>query len=215
MEDKHTLYNKLVQLGVNYRNCTKVALINIVFPTWDELDVINKIFNQSVKTKECPTGLVYDEDDYRVVLRIYNGRLYDDNDRPDAYCWSKEDFLKKSKNIQLIGTNSPQAVLNLCSILNTMTNKDEKLKLAGMFSSLNRNLLYIESKAEDRIVVEITKELYDKGITSCIDRWTSPDDKGNYPITNLEIGDYLVIHHEDKTLYRIEKDVFLDTHIFK
>ena len=213
MEDKHTLYNKLLELNANFKKCKKISLINIVFPNWDELDVINDMFRQVVKTKEHPEGFLYNEANYRVVLRIYNGRLYDDSNMADSYCWSNKDVLSKSKKVQPIGINSPIAILNLCSVLNSMINEDEKLKIAGMFSSFNKNLLYIESKEEHREVVEITEDLYNKGITSCIDEWVDMVNN-EYIHTPLNIGDYLVINHENKTLYRIEKDAFLATHEF-
>ena len=40
-----------------------------------------------------------------------------------------KDFLSKSKKVQPIGINSPIAILNLCSVLNSMINEDEKLKV--------------------------------------------------------------------------------------
>ena len=212
--DKHEVYNRLVELNANFQKCTKVSLINIVFPKWNELDIINDIFRQMVKTKEQPKGFVYDENEFRVVFRIYNGKIYDHNNKPDAYCWSIDDFIKKSKNIQSIGINSAEAILNLCSVLNTMSNEDEKKKLASMFSSFNKNLLYIESKEEDRITVEITEDLYNKGIISCIDEWCK-EIGGEYSITQIDIGDFLIINHTDKTVYRIERDAFLATHILR
>lgn len=94
------------------KNVKKISLINIVFPNWDELDIINDMFRQVIKTKECTEGFLYNEANYRVVLRIYNGRLYDDSNMVDSYCWSNKDFLSKSKKVQSIGINSPIAIFS-------------------------------------------------------------------------------------------------------
>ena len=205
---KHEIYNLVKGYAVA---AEKVAMTNIVFPQWNEMDLIRDIFRQMVVTKETPDGHLYDEEEYRVVLRIYDGRLKS-ADMLDVYCWSRADFLKKAKNIKTIGCNSGQGLLNLASLIEEMSLESEKLQVANFFSSLNKDLLYVESKAEMRKVVEVTQELYDSGITRCIDSWQEPDENGNYEFTELNVGDFLVLEEDKQSVYCIRKEAFLATH---
>lgn len=191
----------------------KISMVNIVFPEWNEMDIIKDLFRQMVATKEAPEGHLYDEDEYRTVLRIYDGKLKS-SDMLDAYCWSRADFQKKAEGIKTIGCNSGQGLLNLSALLTEITEESERLQVANFFSSLNKDLLYVESKAEERKVVEVTQELYDNGLTHCIDSWQEPDENGNYKFTELNVGDFLILEEDKQCVYCIRKEAFLATHKF-
>lgn len=207
---KHEVFNKVRNYAIA---AEKMSMVNIVFPQWNEMDVIKDIFRQMVTTKEAPAGHLYDEEEYRVVLRIYDGRLKS-SDMMDVYCWSRADFLKKAKNIKTIGCNSGNGLLNLAALLEEMSDEAEKLQVANFFSSLNKDLLYVESAAEQRKVVEVTQELYDSGIARCIDSWVEPDENGNYEFTELNVGDFLVLEEDKECVYCIRREAFLATHKF-
>ena len=102
--------------------------------------------------------------------------------------------------------------MNLTALLNEMSLESEKLQVANFFSSLNKDLLYVESKAEMRKVVEVTQELYDSGITRCIDSWQEPDKNGNYEFTELNVGDFLVLEEDKQSVYCIRREAFFGTH---
>lgn len=210
MDKKNERYFEVKEYAVDVE---KIAMVNIVFPQWNEMDLIRDIFRQVVKTKENEDGQLYEEEEYRVVLRIYDGRLKA-NSMLDVYCWSRADFLNKAKSIKTIGCNSGTGLLNLAKLIEEMTVEAEKLQVANFFSAMNRDLLYVESGAERRKAVEVTQELYDKGLTSCIDSWQSLGENGEYQETQLEVGDYLIIKDDKQAVYCIRREAFLATHKF-
>ena len=208
---KHELFNKVRNYAVA---AEKVAMTNIVFPEWSEMDIIRDIFRQMIKTKEAPNGHLYDEEEYRVVLRIYDGILKSSTDMLDAYCWSKADFLNKAEDIEPIGCHTGYGLMNVVRLINGMAYESEKRQLANFFAAMNKDLYKVETKSELRKVVEVTQELYDSGITRCIDSWQQPDENGNYEYTELNVGDFLVLEEDKQTVYCIRREAFLATHKF-
>ena len=87
---------------------------------------------------------------------------------------------------------------------------EERKMMADMFASLNKDLLLVRTPAEDRICIEVTQELYDAGITYCVDEWMDADADGMAEATQLSVGDFLIVTNDG--VYRIEKDVFIETH---
>ena len=212
MATKHDVYRKLKELNVSYTLARKNAMSNIVFPKFDEIGLIGDIFRQDVKTKEQPDGEVYEEDAYRVVWRIYNGKLYNADGRLDVYCWSDEDFNNKATKAVPIGTGSALGIIHLAETLASLNDYRDKIALADMFRRYNEDMLLVDSKSELRSVVEVTDALYKEGITSCIDSWMKPDADGNYAETKLNVGDFLVMNHEKETVYCIVREAFFATH---
>lgn len=196
--------------------CTKLPTENIVFPKWSEIGLWGEILALRVKTKEQPKGCDYDETKFQVVMRIIKGKVRMTGGRPDAYAWkfSKvEPYLQDPKNLRLIGVNSAKAVINLSAMLNTIDDEEDRVMFADMFCSINKDLLLIPTDAEDRQCIEVTKELYENGVTACVDSWMEPDENGEADATRLNIGDFLVM--EGEYLYCIRRDEFLETHEMK
>ena len=201
----------------NYRivKCTKLPLDNIVFPKWSDLGLLGMIFSQKIKTKEQPLGCDYDEATFQVVLRIIGGKVFMTGGRPDAYTWKQEKVTRlmceNPKSIQAIGANSADAIINLSKILNIIEDEHEKEAVAEMFCSLKKDLLLIRTEAENRRCLEITQDLYDAGLTACVDSWMEPDENGEADATQLNVGDFLIIEGNEG-VYCIRREEFLATH---
>ena len=191
--------------------CTKLQMDNIIFPKWNDLGLLGMIFRQDVCTKEQPEGHVYDEATYQVVMRIISGRVLMTGGRPDAYTW-KHTKVATAKNVRFIGTNSAEAVINLSTALQSISEDEEKRLFADMFCSWKKDLLLITSPEESRFCIEITPELYAKGITSCVDEWMETDENGEAESTQLNIGDYLIVSANRDRVYCIRHDEFIETH---
>lgn len=209
---KTIVYKKLKELNAEVLNVRKVALYNIVFHKWEDIGLIKDIFTQTIKTLEQPEGYHYNENDYRVVLRVCNGKVYRNDNKLDVYCWSEEDYKAKADTVQPIGANTALAQINLSELLHTVKSYEDKIYLADFFTRFRVDFWFIESKEENRKAIEITDELYAAGITSCIDKWVKPDANGNYEVTELKKGDFLILDDVNQMVYRIERDIFLDTH---
>lgn len=197
--------------GDNIRPCTKLQMDNIIFPKWDDLGLLGMIFRQDVCTKEQPEGHIYDEATYQVVMRIIAGRVLMTGGRPDAYTW-KHTKVAASKNIRFIGTNSAEGLINLSEALMSIFDEKEKRLFADMFCNLKKDLLLITSQEEFRFCIEITPELYKAGVTFCVDEWMEVDENGEAEITQLNIGDYLIVSENRDSVYCIRHDEFAETH---
>ena len=81
-----------------------------------------------------------------------------------------------------------------------------------MFCNWNKDLLLITSYEESRFCIEITSELYAKGITFCVDEWMTTDENGDAEITHLNIGDYLIVSANRDSIYCIRHDEFIETY---
>lgn len=189
--------------------CTKLELQNIVFPKWSDLGLVGMMFRQCVSTKEQPSGNIYDEAVFQTVLRIIGGKVLMTG-RPDCYCW-KYSKVESAKNVRMVGTNSASGLINLCEVLASITNKEEKSMVADMFANSKKDLLLVTTPAEDRTCIEVTPELYAAGITHCVDEWMEPDEDGNAEATALCVGDYLIVTNSG--VYRIGHDEFVETHV--
>lgn len=192
----------------NVVNCIKLELQNIVFPKWSDLGMLGMMFRQCVATKEQPEGNIYDEAVFQTVLRVLDGKVLM-SDRPDCYCW-KSSKVKSAKDVKVVGTNSAEGLISLCSVLNDVTSDSEKKMLADMFANMKKDLLLVTTPAEERRCIEVTREMYDAGITACVDEWMDADEDGMAAATNLCIGDYLIVTCDG--VYRVGRDEFMETH---
>lgn len=199
--------------GNKIRPCTKLQMDNIIFPKWDELGLLGMIFRQDVCTKEQPKGYVYEETIYQVVMRIIAGRVLMTGGRPDAYTW-KHTKVAESKNVRLIGTNSAEGLINLSKAIMSISDNKEKRLFADMFCNWKKDMLLISSQEEFRFCIEITPELYNAGITFCVDEWMEVDENGEAEITHLNIGDYLIVSENRDSVYCIRHDEFVETYSF-
>ena len=212
MMNKTESTTRILSMGT-IRNCTKLALDNILFPAWDELGLLGQMIRQCVVTKEQPAGYVYPEAEFRMVMRILNGKVYM-NARPDVYCWKSAKVAKATKNAKIIGANSAEGLVNLCEVLASISDEDEKKTFAGMMANLKRDLLLVRTPAEARQCIVVTQELYNAGVTACVDSWVEPDVNGNGPETKLSVGDVLIVEHkpEGDFVYRVGADEFAETY---
>lgn len=191
------------------KGCIKLEMQNIVFPKWSDLGLAGMMIRQCVSTKEQPTGNIYDEAIFQVVLRVIGGKVLM-NGRPDCYCW-KHSKVENAKNTQIIGTNSATGLINLCGVLDSVVDATEKSMLADMFANLKKDLLLVTTPAENRICIEVTADLYNAGITHCVDEWMDTDESGNAEATELQIGDFMIVTNSG--VYRVGRDEFLETHV--
>lgn len=64
---------------------------------------------------------------------------------------------------------------------------------------------------EKRQCIEVTQELYDAGLTDCVDEWMTVDEDGYAKLTSLNVGDFLIV--TNKGVYRIQREKFLQTYV--
>ena len=169
------------------------------------------MLRQCVVTKEQPGGNIYDEAKFQITLRIISGKVLMSG-RPDCYCW-KFNKLESAKDVKVIGSNSAQGLINLGEVLAEIQDVNEKTMVADMFASWNKDLLLVTMPQEDRTCIEVTRELYDSGITYCVDEWMDVDQNGEADVTELQLGDYLIVG--ETGVYCIRRQEFLETHSIK
>lgn len=205
--NKYATTIRIMELG-NIKKCVKLPIQNIVFPKWSDLGMLGMMFRQCVVTKEQPTGNIYDEAVFQTVLRVLNGKVLM-SARPDCYCW-KFSKIESATDVKVVGTNSAEGLISLCSVLSSISDDGEKKMLADMFANLKKDLLLVTTPAENRSCIEVTKEMHDAGITACVDEWMNEDAEGMAEATTLCVGDYLIV--SDSGVYRIGHDEFVTTH---
>ncbi len=190
--------------------CIKVETQNIVFPHWSDLGLLGLMFRQCIVTKEQPDGHIYDESSFQPVLRILDGKVLMNN-KTDSYAW-KFSKLGSAKNIGVIGTATAEGLISLATVLSSISDDQEKALVAGMFANFNKNLQLVTTPAEKRVCIEVTKDLYDAGLTFCVDEWAETDENGYAEETILNIGDFLIV--TSYGVYCIRREEFLTTHKF-
>ena len=190
--------------------CIKVEMNNIVFPKWSDIGLLGLMFRQCIITKEQPTGHIYDEAEFQPVMRILDGKVLMTG-KTDSYAW-KFSKLESAKDVRPIGTNTAAGIITMCDVLNNITDTREKSMMADMFANLNKDLMMVTTAAEDRVCIEVTRELYEAGITSCVDEWNDVDENGEAEETILNIGDFLIVTNNG--VYCIRRDEFVTTHKF-
>lgn len=206
--NKKRMTTMIMDMG-EMKGCTKLEMQNIVFPKWSDLGLAGMMIRQCVSTKEQPSGNIYDEAIFQVVLRVIGGKVLM-NGRPDCYCW-KQSKVASSKDVQMVGTNSATGLINLCGILDSIADQTEKSMMADMFANLKKDLLLITTPAENRICIEVTADLYAAGITHCVDEWMDTDENGDAEATALQIGDFMIATSDG--VYRVGRDEFMETHV--
>ena len=198
---------RIFDLGTQ-RACVKLEMKNIIFPKWNDLGLLGLMLRQCVVTKEQPQGNIYDEAKFMIVMRIIKGHVLM-NGRPDCYCW-KFDKVDKAHNKQFIGSNSAEGMKNAASLLLEISDDEERTLFADMLASLKKDLIVATTPAENRICIDVTQELYDQGVTCCVDSWMEADENGDATATQLNVGDFLIV--EGNMVYRVGHDEFMETH---
>jgi len=203
------------------KKCTKNATDTIVFPKWSELGLWGKMFPMRARTKEQPEGCDYNENKEHIVIRILDGKLMIGG-VPDVYTLEQnkvEDWMK-DESTKIIGTNSKIAKKNTQKVLNLIKSKEEQKLLADMFRLIHADFYMIKVPPQERYYVEITQELYDAGLTYCVNSWVKPNKNGNAKELKLKVGDFLICKPKEngegfRSVYRIGRDEFLATHTIK
>lgn len=208
MNKKETTEMIMQMAGDQIRSCKKLEMQNIIFPKWEDIGLLGMIFRQNVITKEQPQGHLYDEATYQVVMRIINGRVLMTGGQPDCYTWKHSKVDKLENNAKPIGTNSEEGLINLYKLISVMKNDEDVELLISMFAKLKVDLKLVTSPAEDRRCIEVTQELYDNGLTFCVDEWMGDTDE----VTELNVGDFLIVSSNNDSVYCIRRDEFLATH---
>lgn len=190
--------------------CIKMEMQNIVFPKWSDIGLLGLMFRQCIVTKEQPDGHIYDEATFQPVMRILDGKVLM-SAKTDSYAW-KFDKVQNAKGVRPIGATTAAGIITMCDVLNGISDSHEKSMVADMFASLNKDLMLVTTPAEDRVCIEITPELFEAGITSCVDEWNDVDENGEAEETILNIGDFLIV--TSNGVYCIRRDEFKTTHKF-
>lgn len=191
--------------------CVKMEIGNILLPQWNPENLMTYMFRMCVKTKEAPMGCFYDEAEFTPVLRIIDHTVVDERNQTDNYCWDKAMVAKHIDKAVPIGTDSAKGVVVMSSLICSISKESDRTKLGNFFAEHKRDLLYIVTPEENRMCIPVTQELYDAGLTWCIDQWITPDETGEYPKTELNVGDVLIV---DSGVYCCRKDVFNKTYKF-
>ena len=90
---------------------------------------------------------------------------------------------------------------------------DKATKLLPLLYLKAALLPQIEEEEESDTEQFVTEEMYEQGITYCVDSWMETDENGDAPVTQLLVGDYLII--EGDMVYRVGHDEFVETHKLK
>ena len=95
-------------------------------------------------------GHEYDEVDYQTVVRILDGVVFQEKKKPvgkkkrkatpDSYAWTREKVENLIANGQTkpIGIGSPEGILNMSALLNTIKSEKDKMVLAKTFARSER-----------------------------------------------------------------------------
>ena len=200
---------------------TKLRMDNVVLPDLRSCSLLNMVLSQVVKTKEQPDGCAYDSEEFRVVLRMLDGKvLYSakkdeeikDKEKkvlPDAYCW-KHSKVEGAKAVKNIGWYSISGRWNAKKFLKTLATQDDANMVCELLSFIHAPFLLVTTDEEDRRVIEVTQELYDADLTYVVDEWMRLDENGDANETQLNVGDFIVVSNNG--YYCIRRDEFQVTH---
>ena len=198
-------------LGANsIRPCTKQTMANIVMPSLSERGLMAYVFPGMVITKEQPEGCRYGATSH-TVLRVIGGQLLKGG-MADAYSWDAATYAKKAAKTVPIGFGLGATVDSVnwaMEIVQTVADPAER-KLLTQFFIEQSSLRLVFSPEEERKCIEVTKEIYDAGLTSIVDEWMSTDENGLADETLLNVGDFIIV--TDDGVYCIRRDEFLETH---
>lgn len=228
--NKNEFNNLIAALVKIYgQDCVKLAIDNLILPPWADLGLFGSVHLYAVYTAEAPDGHEYDEVDYQTVVRILDGVVFQEKKKPvgkkkrkatpDSYAWTREKVEKLIANGQTkpIGIGSPEGILNMSALLNTIKSEKDKMVLAKTFAHFHSGMLLAHTAAENRVFIRVTQELYDAGLKLSADEWCKPDENGMSEASVLEVGDVIIVTtHEDGSVtgYRVEEAIFEQTYSY-
>ena len=212
--NKNEVTANILKVAKEYsKPCTKLSMANIVMPALDSQGLMAKVFPGMVLTKEQPNGCHYGAS-AAPVLRVLGGKLLDNNGMADAYAWDAKTYAKKAAKSHPIGFGygaTLESVKWAMEVLNTVADPIERDMLTKFFIE-QPYLRLVFSKEEKRTCLEVTQELYNNGLNTCVDEWMDEDENGMSDATILNVGDFLIIN--ESGVYCIRKEEFLGTHTF-
>ena len=191
-------------------SCKKLAMANIVMPTLESQGLMALVFPGMVITKEQPKGCFYGAT-AAPVIRVLGGKVLS-NGMADAYAWSPETYAKKAKESYPIGFGygaSVESVKWAMEIVNSIGDPMERELMIKFFLE-QPSLRLVFSAEENRTAIEVTQELFDAGLQYVIDDWMKEDELGLCDVTQLNVGDYLIVTKDG--YYCIRREEFLETH---
>lgn len=209
---KTMITTKILKLADNeIKNCKKLRMNNLISVTKGNL-LLQKMKPVALYTKEQPDGFIYgSEENCSVVLRWIDGHLFNSKGQVDTYSWKQEKTEKFLKKGVKIGFETYNETLSLMKVLSEVKSEEEQELL---FDFIKNDTLHdhfmVETPEENRKCIEITPELYTAGLTTCIDEWVEPAEDGSYAITELNVGDFLIV--TENGVYCIREDEFKQTH---
>jgi len=181
----------------------KVPIDNILLPSWNQLGLIGRIYTQAIKTKENPNGQIYDELEYRTVLRVLDGKLLINN-KLDAYTWSRKRVKDNIQNAYPIGVHDGKSLINLINFLVTISDQKEREDFADMMANSTRDFLVCPTPAEIRKAI-IVDETIGKALG-----WTICNEWCDEEECKIEYGDALIL--SDNGYYRVGREEFAITY---
>ena len=212
--------------------CVKQEMYNLILPPWARFGIFGRIHGYSVKTSEAPKGEKYNPAEYQTTVRFVGGRaLFDRKDineetgdeeiikLPDGYAWKQSKVLQMLADglITPIGTSSPEAILAMVQLLNTIKDDEERAEVAATFATFGHSTMLAYSPAENRVFIRVTQELIDAGLTHSADEWLKPDANGEVKGSKLYVGDVIIVSFNADgsiTGYRIDEELFELTHTY-
>ena len=202
--------NILALAASQIKPCTKLPMANIVMPSLDEQGLMAYVFPGMVITKDQPKGCLYGSAS-SPVLRVLGGKLLK-NGMADAYAWDAETYKKKAAKSHPVGFGfgaSVESVNWAIEVLNTVKDPTERDMLTK-FMIEQPSLRLIFSAEEQRRCIEVTQQLFDAGVTECVDEWMQTNDDGMAQATVLNVGDFLIVTEDG--VYCVRREEFLETH---
>lgn len=193
MEEKANMKlstQRILEVASNMiKPCIRYQQDYIIFP--NDFGLLGTMLRPNVSTDEQPQQ----QTDYHLAMRIIDGRVLMTGGKPDIQELSHKRFAiwEHYNMLSLIGTNSAEAVINLTETITRITNNAEKYLFVDMLCNLKKDLLLHTISKESLFCIEITPELYNSGITNCVEWFRPTNENGEVDITQLNIGDYLIV----------------------
>ena len=130
----------------------------------------------------------------------------------DAYAWDAETYKKKAAKSHPVGFGfgaSVESVNWAIEVLNTVKDPTERDMLTK-FMIEQPSLRLIFSAEEQHRCIEVTQQLFDAGVTECVDEWMQTNDDDMAQATVLNVGDFLIVTEDG--VYCVRREEFLETH---
>jgi hypothetical protein len=199
-EEAKAITKKVLELS-NPVERLKLAMDNIVFYKYGEVPLMDMIFELCIQTKEHPFGTIYNKRAFQIVLRIIDGKLLsrdkDSVERPDVYAWPVQKVVN-AENKKDIGLHSVEGVHTYTQVLATIKEAKERELFTNFMVNLPKDVILVHTEAEKRMVIEVTQELIDQGITyvpNSYDIEMPAEGADGVELTPIKVGDALVIEH--------------------